>query len=527
MGAIGHRDCGKSVTELALGTYDVIVVGGGIYGAMLHLEAARAGLRSVLVERGDFGGATSENSLRIIHGGLRYLQNLNVARSVESTRERQWYLAALPQLVTPLPCLLPIYEHGRKRASVLTLGLAANDAISAAVRVIDGAIADVPRGRLLDARAVLELAPPIHDAGLTGGAVWHDLSLCCPGRVIIEALKWAADLGGVAVNYVEARRLLTSNGQVRGISIAESGGRRTTAELRAPVVINAAGPWAGDLAARWGGADDRLSPLVAAWNVLLDRPALSGYAVALQDPSSRDAALKFSTSLGGRLFVGTEYGAVRGRGRDSAEAVAESGLDAFLAAINRCVPKLDVTRRDVLRVFSGVLPAAAPGSNVPRARNLLSERGPRGLFTVSGTKFTTARSAARRTLAAVRRSGRVSRRAAAPQGYSPCHPSVAAGLFGPDWTILDLETRRDELTRIIADEAVEHLDDLMLRRTTLGDHPVGALSVARRMCDFDDRWQRHCDREVARLAARVSWRQAARAMNRPGSGRHAAIARLA
>ena len=103
MGVIAHLTPGTSLTELARTSYDVIVVGGGIYGAMAHLEASRAGLRSVLVERGDFGGATSENSLRIVHGGLRYLKTLDVARSVESTRERQWYLRSLPRLVAPLP----------------------------------------------------------------------------------------------------------------------------------------------------------------------------------------------------------------------------------------------------------------------------------------------------------------------------------------------------------------------------------------------------------------------------------------
>src|SRR5690554_4204888 len=112
MGRIAHRDCGSSLAELARAAYDVIVVGGGIHGAMLHLEALRCGLRSLLVERGDFGGATSASGLRIIHGGLRYLKSLNVRRSVESTRERQWYLEAMPRLVAPLPCLLPIYERG-------------------------------------------------------------------------------------------------------------------------------------------------------------------------------------------------------------------------------------------------------------------------------------------------------------------------------------------------------------------------------------------------------------------------------
>jgi glycerol-3-phosphate dehydrogenase len=513
MRSIGHRDYGLGVADLARAEYDIIVVGGGIYGAMLHLEAARLGLRSVLVERGDFGGATSENSLRIVHGGLRYLQNLNVARSVESTRERQWYLSCLPRLVRPLPCLLPIYERGNKRASVLGLGLAASDALSAAVMYLDCAVGDVPRGYLLDAPSALELAPAIPADGLVGGAVWHDLSLRCPGRVIVEALKWAADLGGVAVNYVEARRLLTSGGRVRGLSVREAEGRGS-AELRAPVVINAAGPWAGQLASKWGAADDRLSPLVVAWNVLLDRPALSGHAIALQDPTRRGGGLKFATSLGGRLLIGTGYAPLRGRGCDRAESVAEGELDDFIAAVNRCVPGLEATRRDVLRLFCGVLPADAPGSSVPRARNLLSRAGPRGLFTVSGTKFTTARSAARRTLAAVRQSGELRRVGAAPHGYPPCHPTAGDGIFGSEWTMLDLEERRTWLEDIIDHEAVEHLDDLVLRRTTLGDQPMRALSAARALCGFHERWRRDADREVARLTARLGWRQAAWAMNR-------------
>jgi glycerol-3-phosphate dehydrogenase len=513
MGVIGHRHSATTVAELACAAYDVVIVGGGVYGAMLHLEAARSGLRSVLVERGDFGGATSENSLRIVHGGLRYLQNLNVSRSVESTRERQWYLRSLPRLVAPLPCLLPIYERGRKRASVLSLGLKANDAISAAVMYLDSSVADVPGGSLLDARDTLALAPAIPAEGLVGGAVWHDLSLRCPGRVVIEALKWAAAWGGVAVNYVEARRLLTSKGRVRGVSVAEQGSR-TSAELRASVVVNAAGPWAGALASKWGAPDDRLSPLVVAWNVLLDRPPLSGHAVALQEPSSR-GGLKFATSLGGRLLVGTGYARLSSGRCESAEIVAEGELEEYLAAVNRCVPRLEATRRDVLRVFSGVLPAAAPGSSVPRARNLLSARGPRGLFTVSGTKFTTARSAARRALAAIRRAGVIEWPRAAPQDYPPCHATAADGLFGNEWTLPDIEQRRHGLAQILETEAVEHLDDLVLRRTTLGDQPVRALSAARALCALNDRWNQQADREVARLAANLGWRQAARAMNRP------------
>ena len=515
MGSIGHRDRGSSLSDIARTVYDVIVVGGGIYGAMLHLEAARCGLRSVLVERGDFGAGTSENSLRIVHGGLRYLKNLNVARSVESTRERQWYLAALSRLVAPLPCLLPSYARGGKRRSVLKLGLAANDLVGAAVMYFDCAVRDVPRGHFVDAAEAMEIAPSISRQGLTGGAVWHDLVLRCPGRVIVEVLRWAADFGGVAMNYVEARDLLTSNGRVHGVVVGATGGR-ASAELVAPVVINAAGPWAGELVGRWHVPDVTLAPLVVAWNVLLDRPALSAHAVALQDPLAAGQALKFATSLGGRLLIGTGYAPLGGRSCAAAPAVAEAGLDNFLAEVNRCVPELEVTRRDVLRVFSGVLPADAPGSSVPRSRNVIRSHSLRGLITVSGSKFTTARSAARQTIAAVRRSG-VVKWPMSGQAYPPCHVSAADGLFGTEWTLRDLESRRAVLEHIIQHEAVEHLDDLVLRRTTLGDQPARALSLARALCAFDERWRQNVDREVARLAARLHWRHAARAMNRAGN----------
>jgi glycerol-3-phosphate dehydrogenase len=114
----------------------------------------------------------------------------------------------------------------------------------------------------------------------------------------------------------------------------------------------------------------------------------------------------------------------------------------------------------------------------------------------------------------VRRSGELQWPAAGPQAYPPCHTSAADGLFGNEWTMLELEAYRTRLTHILEHEAVEHLDDLVLRRTTLGDQPVRALSAARALCDLDSRWRQNTDREIARLAARLGWRQAARAMNR-------------
>jgi glycerol-3-phosphate dehydrogenase len=99
----------RAVDRASAGDHDLIVVGGGIYGIALALEAARRGLKTLLVERADYGGATSWSNLRILHGGLRHLQNLDLVRFYESVGERRWFLRHFPDLVRPLPCLMPLY----------------------------------------------------------------------------------------------------------------------------------------------------------------------------------------------------------------------------------------------------------------------------------------------------------------------------------------------------------------------------------------------------------------------------------
>lgn len=106
-------------------SYDLIVIGGGIYGIALALESSRRGWRPLLLERGDFGGETSLNSLGIVHGGLRYLQSLDIIRFRESVAERRWFLAHFPDLVEPLKCLMPLYGGGLRRRSVIAAALSA------------------------------------------------------------------------------------------------------------------------------------------------------------------------------------------------------------------------------------------------------------------------------------------------------------------------------------------------------------------------------------------------------------------
>src|SRR5690606_14243166 len=145
MAAIGQR----SFAEIANSSFDVIVIGGGIQGAIIQMEASRDGLRSLLVEKHDFGGDTTQNTLRIVHGGLRYLQSLDVVRCWESSGERQWFLHRMGAQVTPMSCLIPLYGKGMKRTSVLRVALRLNALIAAAARRVNGFDLDSTDWRVL------------------------------------------------------------------------------------------------------------------------------------------------------------------------------------------------------------------------------------------------------------------------------------------------------------------------------------------------------------------------------------------
>ena len=151
--------------------YDLIIVGGGIYGVMLTLEAVFRGLRPLLLERNDFGGATSFNSLRIVHGGFRYLQTLDLPRYFESVQERRWFLANFPDLVNPLPCLIPLYGQGVRRKSILRTALFVNDLLSGNRNVGVSLENQLPPGKILGRAATVSAFPDVDPRNLQGAAL--------------------------------------------------------------------------------------------------------------------------------------------------------------------------------------------------------------------------------------------------------------------------------------------------------------------------------------------------------------------
>jgi glycerol-3-phosphate dehydrogenase len=384
--------------DLARKPYDLVVVGGGVYGIMLTFEAARRGLRALLLERRDFGGETSRNSLRIVHGGLRYLQTLDFKRFREHVAERRWFMRHFPHLVTPLSCLMPLYGEGVFRVPFFRPILAFNDLLSSDRNKGVPPIAHLPGSRTISAAQVMQAFPAVRIEGLEGGIIWHDGFIPDVSRLFTAALGLADAGGADALNHVEAKDLVLEAGHVVGVEAVDcQTGEAVT--FNTNIVINACGPWSQDFAERCGLDAQGLFAPTLAWNVVFNRPWNVDCAVAVR-PQSKGARFYFLVPWEGKLLAGT--GQAPWSGEADHVTLASEHLEAFIADLNRAVPGLALQRSEAETVMAGLLPVERPGSSALANREKIidhgSKGGPEGVFSVSGVKLTTARLVAERVL---------------------------------------------------------------------------------------------------------------------------------
>ncbi len=462
--------------------YDLIVVGGGVYGVSLLLEAARRGVSALLLERGDFGHATSWNSLRILHGGLRYLQSMDLHRFGESVRERAWFMRQFPDLVRPLACLMPLYNRGLKRPGVFRLALALNDLLSCRRNRGLPTELRLDQGRVISAAEVVERLPLVDQRGLTGGATWNDAVMINSQRVLIEMLHWACALGAASLNYVEVIGLTKLGDQVTGVTGRDAHSGQTFA-FHAPRVVNACGPWSPGVAKLFDRQPRDLFVPSLAFNLLLDRPAVSRGAVAVQPPTP-GARMYFLQPWRGKLFAGTYHAPWTGASGAAVTPPAPA-IQAMLADLNAALPGLEVTRSQVLRVYAGLLPTTRVGDTELTKREVIVDHarqgGPRGLVSVAGIKFTTARLVAQKTLRVAMGD------LPAVRPHTERTPASHKADLHDGRRALALPTHLLALTvkRLWDDEAVRTLDDLMFRRTAWGEFPDEDLAVRERMAQLD------------------------------------------
>ncbi len=433
--------------------FDLIVVGGGIQGACLVLEAAIRGLRPLLLERNDFGGDASWSSLRIAHGGLRHLQRLDFGAAYRSAREQAWWLRNFPDLVEPLACLLPVYNRGTRRLALLRAALWMQRTLS---RTSTESLSpgSLPAGRILSVAETLERFPDAERSGLRGGALWYDGRFAHPQRLLIEILRWAVAGGAQVLNYVECDDVIAERGQVVGVT-ARCREEQRSYRFFANAVVNTAstrafGPLGVD--AQRGGPGGS----VWAFNVVLQRPPLSADAVAIT-PRRRAAPSYFALPEADRSVLGTAY---LPDPQDGYARVGEAEVAAFLSDVNAALPGFNASTSEVLEVRAGRLPATGAGAARPasRARIIDHEQhfGVRGVLSVENVKFTDARWVAERVL----------RRLFGGNGDSPLSsdPVVPRPLAIPRCDPTLGSYKGSGLASWMATESALHIDDLLLRR---------------------------------------------------------------
>jgi len=400
----------RNLLNLSRPTYDVVVIGGGIYGVCIAWDAALRGLSVALVEKGDFGHATSANSLRVIHGGLRYLQHGHVRRVRRSIQERAAFMRIAPHLVHPLPILIPTYGHVLRGKEVLSLAVFLNKLIGFNPHAAGCGANKLLEGRVVSKEECLRLVPGICHQNLTGGLIIYDCQMSNSERLVLAFAHSASEAGAELANYLEAVELLVHAGRVRGIKARDV---LTGDELKiaAKVVINASGPWSNSIARGFTGSVSRPPSFSKAFNLLIKRQLISDNAVGVYSrghSKDRDAILDkgsrllFITPWQRRSLIGTAH--LPHNGEPEHFAIAESEIEEFIDEINAAYPAANITCDDVEHVYGGLLPADDDGAiQLLRQHRLDDHRDAHveGFISVMGVKFTEARFVAEQTVNAI------------------------------------------------------------------------------------------------------------------------------
>ena len=477
MSALWPRAWREALPGLCGREWDLLVIGGGITGAGILLEASRRGLSALLVEQRDFAWGTSSRSSKLVHGGLRYLAQGHLGLTREAVHEREALVRDAPGLVEPQGFAFPDDGASKRKRRTMLAGLALYDLF-----------AGRREAHWLAADEFALRAPNAASPKLAGGIVYTD-ARTDDARLVLRTLAEARRHGGEALNYVSAQALLNQGGRIAGACLRDGAGTQARYEVRARLVIDACGAWSGLL----GACGPRLRPLRGSHLVLPAWRLPLAQAISLMHPA--DGRPVFAFPWEGATLVGTTDVDHEG-GLAQEASITRAERDYLMAALRAQFPQLDLRENDVVATFAGVRPVVDSGledapSKAGREHAITSKQG---LVSVTGGKLTTFRAIALDTLREAQKQLPGWRDALAPcRIYDPVPVPRAgrrlpasllrrlAGRYGAQaQDLLDAaqagelelipgtETVWAELRWAARAEAVLHLDDLLLRRVRIG-----------------------------------------------------------
>ena len=380
---------------LANNEYDVVIVGGGIYGACLAWEAASRALSVALVEKNDFCSGTSANSLKVLDGGSSYAQSADLRMLYASNRERTALLRIAPHLVHVLPVIVPTYSAGKPNKMAMSFALRLNDLFSGDRKRLTDPEKHIPDGQILSRQECLERLPGIEEHGLSGGAVFYEGQVYNSERLVLAFLTSAVQAGADIANYAEVTQVIVNNGAATGVTIRDCLDG-TEFDVRARMVINASGPWLRQMHGQ--------VHLTKAVNIVT-RQLFENYAVRIPVRSAVDGSTQqfYVSPWRNYSIVGTHYDVYDGR--PDQFHLTERDVESLLESFNGACPGMMLTRDDVKFAHGGLLPSSEKQARTGKPDllhrpRILDQRHHHvnQLIVVEGVKYSTARRVAEQVI---------------------------------------------------------------------------------------------------------------------------------
>jgi glycerol-3-phosphate dehydrogenase len=356
--------------------FDLIVIGGGITGAGIALDAATRGMKVALVEMQDFAAGTSSRSTKLVHGGLRYLKQFEVKMVAEVGKERAIVYENGPHVTTPEWMLLPIHEGGTFGKWSTSLGLFVYDYLAG--------VKKSERRKMLSREETIQKEPLLKKEGLKGGGYYVEYRTD-DARLTIEVIKKAVEKGAVCVNYTKAEEFIYVNQQVKGIHVRDVLTGETYA-IKGDVVVNAAGPWVDRVRNKDYSKNGKKLRLTKGIHLVIDQSVFPlKQAIYFDTPDGR---MVFAIPRDGKTYVGTTDTFY-----DSDPAhpkMLEEDRAYVLNAIRYMFPSVNVTEQDVESSWAGVRPLIYEEGKDPSEISRKDEiwEGESGLITIAGGKLT-------------------------------------------------------------------------------------------------------------------------------------------
>ena len=358
--------------------YDVVIVGGGITGAGIALDASNRGMKVALVEMQDFAQGTSSRSTKLVHGGLRYLKQLQVGVVAETGKERAIVYENGPHVTTPEWMLLPMHKGGTFGKFSTSIGLAMYDRLAG--------VKKSERKKMLSKQDTINKEPLVKQDGLKGGGYYVEYRTD-DARLTIEVMKKAAEKGAEIINYTKSEHFTyDSNKKVNGIEVLDMIDGETYA-IKAKKVINASGPWVDEVRSGDYARNNKQLRLTKGVHVVIDQSKFPlGQAVYFD--TEKDGRMIFAIPREGKAYVGTTDTFYDNE--KATPLTTQEDRDYLIDAINYMFPDVHVTDADIESTWAGVRPLILEDGKDPSEISRKDEiwEGKSGLLTIAGGKLT-------------------------------------------------------------------------------------------------------------------------------------------